>query len=317
MPPVPPAVSIIIVNWNTRDLLRGCLASIRNQTAAAHEVIVVDNASSDDSAEMVRAEFPNVVLIANDTNRGFAAANNQGLSVAQGRHLLLLNPDTVVLDHAIDQMLAWMAGHPQVGCAGCQVLEGPGVIQRTCSADHTPLNMLISSSGLMRLSKWLPILGQPWYFDWDRKSEREVDVVTGVFLLVPRAVLERVGPLDESFFVYAEEADWCLRIRNAGYTCAFTPIAQIIHFDGGAKSTAQIKSKMYIQLHKSLLIYARKHHGFLGQQFFRAIFCSAAVAKLITYGFLGLLVRDDDSKAEVRLSRAALYYHLLGVEPIS
>lgn len=314
---VEPDVSIVIVNWNTRDLLRGCLTSIRAQTTLPHEVIVVDNASSDGSAAMVAAEFPGVRLIANTTNRGFAAANNQGLAIAGGRHLLLLNPDTIILDQAIDRMLGWLARHPDVGCVGCQVLEKPGVIQRTCFADHSPLNLLVTGVGLMRLSRWLPILGQHWYLDWDRRTEREVDVVTGMFMLVPRPVFERVGYLDEAFFVYAEEADWCRRIRKAGWRCVFTPVAQIIHLDGGRKSTSQIKSKMNVQLEKSLLLYIRKYYGRSGYFLTKAIFVLTAAMRGLVYGARGLVRPDEESRARVRLSRASLLYHLAGVDPKS
>jgi GT2 family glycosyltransferase len=118
-----PDVSIVIVSYNVRDLLRDCLRSIAQETRRAHQIVVVDNASSDGSPDMVRAEFPDVELIANPDNRGFAAANNQGLAVATGSSILLLNPDTLLLDGAIDTMLGWLERHPDVGCVGCQVLE--------------------------------------------------------------------------------------------------------------------------------------------------------------------------------------------------
>jgi GT2 family glycosyltransferase len=312
-----PDVSIVIVNWNTKSLLRDCVRSIMDQTKARHEIIVIDNASTDGSAEMVHAEFPDVVLIDNQDNRGFAGANNQGLAIATGAHVLLLNPDTIVLEGAIDTMLAWLARHPDVGCVGCQVLEGPGVIQRTCFADPSPLNQMIVELGLMRLADRIPLLGHPWYTSWDRKSQRDVDVVSGMFMLVPRAVLEAVGPLDDAFFVYAEEADWCRRIRNAGYRCVFAPEAQIIHLDGGSKSTDQIRSKMYIQMQKSHLIYARKHHGVMGYAVTKAVFIGSALLRGALFGGVFLLKSDVTSKARVRLSSAALAFHLVGKEPKS
>jgi GT2 family glycosyltransferase len=313
--PVVPAVSVVVVTWNTRELLRGCLASIAAETRAAHEVIVVDNASADGTAAMVAAEFPDVVLIANDANRGFAAANNQGLAVARGRHLLLLNPDTVVLDGAIDRMLAWLGRHPEVGCAGCQVWEDAATIQQTCFADPTPLNLLVVETGLLRLAGRLPLFGRPWYRDWDRRSERAVDVVSGMFMLVPRPVLEAVGPLDEAFFVYAEEADWCRRIRAAGWRCVFTPEARILHLDGGSKSTAQIRSRMYVQMQKSHLIYARKHHGPGGWLAVKALYLATATLRLALFGALRLVRGDAVTRARLRLAGAALRYHLLGREP--
>lgn len=311
-----PDVSVIIVNWNTCDLLRGCLSSIAAETRAPHEVIVVDNASRDGSADMVREEFPNAVLIDNAENRGFAAANNQGLAVAKGRNLLLLNPDTVILDGAIDSMLGWLARHPDVGCVGCQVWEDADTIQHTCFADPGPLNQAIVIFGLLRLARWLPVLGRPWYAGWDRRSEREVDVVSGMFMLVPRPVLERVGLLDEAFFVYAEEADWCRRIRKAGWRCVFAPEARILHLDGGSKSTAQIKSRMHVQMQKSHLIYTRKHDGWAGYAVVKGLFVVSAAARLALFGALRLLRADETTRARVRLAGAALRYHLAGREPV-
>ncbi len=308
-------VSVIIVNWNTRDLLRDCLTSITAETSVPHEIIVVDNASSDGSCAMVTADFPHVLLIANTTNYGFAGANNQGLAIAQGQHVLLLNPDTLVCDGAIDRMLIWLAAHPDVGCVGCQVMENAQVIQQTCFADPTPLNMLITEFGLMRLARWLPGLGRPWYLDWDRRSARDVDIVSGMFMLVPRTVLDQVGPLDATFFVYAEEADWCRRIRKAGWRCVFAPVAQIIHRDGGGKSTAQIRSKMFVQMQKSHLIYARKHHGRGGYLCVRALFVITALLRCAVFGMLSMVRTDDTIKSRVRLSSAALVYHLTGREP--
>ena len=310
-------VSVIIVNWNTRDLLRNCLRSITDQTKVAHEIIVVDNASRDGSAEMVRAEFPDVTLIANTENGGFAAANNQGLRISRGRTVLLLNPDTIILDGAIDKMLGWLDRHPGVGCVGCQVLEGPGVIQRTCFADPNLLDFVIVEFGLIRLAPWIPFFGRSWYTNWDRRSERQVDVVSGMFMLVPRAVMDRVGVLDDAFFVYAEESDWCRRIRKAGYPCVFSPEAQIIHLDGGSKSTSQIRSRMYVQMQKSHLIYTRKHSSALGFAAVRFLYLVTSTLRLCAFSILRLVRSDENSKARVRLARAALIYHLTGKEPVS
>jgi GT2 family glycosyltransferase len=310
-------VSVVIVNWNTRDLLRNCIRSILNQTSVSHEIIVVDNASSDGSADMVRAEFPAVTLIANSENNGFAAANNQGLRVSCGRTVLLLNPDTLILNGAIDQMLGWLDRHPGVGCVGCQVLEGPGVIQRTCFADPTLLNFVMVEFGLMRLAPWVPFFGRSWYTDWDRKSERKVDVVSGMFMLVPRTVMDHVGLLDDAFFVYGEESDWCRRIRKAGYSCVFSPEAQIIHLDGGSKSTSQIRSRMYVQIQKSHLIYTRKHSSALGYAAIRSLYMVTSALRLAVFSAMRLVKSDDNAKARVRLAQASLSYHLTGKEPVS
>ena len=309
------AVSIVIVNWNTRDILRDCLESITSQTTLPHEVIVVDNASTDGSAEMVRQSFPNVRLIANSGNNGFAAANNQGLEIAKGEKLLLLNPDTIVLDGAIDKMCAWLDRHPDVGCVGCQVLEDTDTIQRTCFADPGPLNLALVEFGLHRMAPRHALLGRPEYGNWDRDSERDVDVVSGMFMLVPRHVFETIGFLDEAFFVYSEEADWCRRIRNAGWRCIFAPEARILHLDGGSKSTAQIKSRMYVQMQKSKMIYVRKHYGWLGALCARTVFVSSAMLRGLVFGALSLRSANEQHRARLRLSRVSLRYHLTGREP--
>ena len=311
-----PAVSVVIVNWNTVDLLRDCLRSIEEQTSVSHEIIVIDNASSDGSVAMVRAEFLKVVLIANKENRGFAAANNQGLLAARGEVLLLLNPDTIILQRAIEKMLSWLKHRPDVGCVGCQVLEGPDIIQQTCFADTTPLNLMFMEFGLVSLMRWFPVFGNPRYTGWDRKSERNVDVVSGMFMLVPRPVMEKVGILDEAFFIYEEEADWCRRIRAAGYSCVFTPEAQIIHLDGGSKSTSQIRSRMYIQLQKSHLIYVKKHHGHLGYVAVKLIYVGASMLRLGRSSVKQLIGANAETKAQIRLALAALRYHLTGKEPV-
>jgi GT2 family glycosyltransferase len=315
--PSPVVVSIIIVNWNTRDLLYNCLLSVQAQTVVPHEIIVIDNASTDSSAQMAGRDFPAAIIIANSHNRGFAAANNQGLAVARGDYILLLNPDTVVLDGAIDRMLDWIAKTADVGCVGCQVLEAPGVIQRTCFSDPSPFNQMIVEFGLMQLTRWIPAFGRPWYVGWDRTTIRDVDVVSGMFMLVPRHVLNKVGPLDEAFFVYAEEADWCRRIRKVGFRCMFAPVAQILHLDGGSKSTAQIRSRMYVQMQKSHLIYARKHSGFLGYLFAKSVLMVSGLLRFGLFGLVGLIRKDANTKARVRLSAAALRYHLTGAEPTS
>ncbi|MWD29585.1 glycosyltransferase [Aquicoccus sp. SCR17] len=307
-------MSVVVVNWNARDVLYDCLMSIMQQTTMPHEVIVVDNNSTDGSPEMVREAFPDVVLVANSENRGFAAANNQGLRLSRGKRLLLLNPDTVILEHAIDRVASWLDAHPDVGCVGCQVMENREQVQRTCFADLGPVNVALVEFGLHRLAPQNRFLGKPEYAGWGRDTQRDVDVVSGMFMMVPRHVFDEVGELDESFFIYSEEADWCRRIRRAGWRCVFTPEAQIIHLDGGSKSTAQIRSRMYIQMQKSKLIYLRKHYGVRGYVLGRLIFLVSSMLRfLLTTGRNG----SEEISARRRLALAALRYHVTGQEPVS
>lgn len=310
-------VSIIIVNWNTKDFLKNCIQSIQRETSVSHEIIIIDNCSTDGSTEMLRTKFLGLTVVENKENKGFASANNQGIEIAKGKYILLLNPDTIILEGAIDRMVSWLSDKPDVGCVGCQVWENATDIQMTCFADPRAVNLFIVTFGLMRLAGLFPILGRPWYRGWDRCSERDVDVVSGMFMLVPRHVMERVGPLDEAFFVYAEEADWCRRIRQAGWRCVFTPEARILHLDGGSKSTAQIKSRMHIQMQKSHLIYARKHDGVFGYAAVKGMFVLSAAFRLVVFGIVRLLRSDETTRARLRLSGATLRYHLMGREPQS
>lgn len=310
-------VSIIIVNWNTKDFLKNCVQSIQHETSVSHEIIIIDNCSSDGSIEMLRRNFRELTVIANRENKGFAGANNQGIKIAKGRYVLLLNPDTIILEGAIDKMISWISDKSDVGCLGCQVWENTTDIQRTCFADPKPTNLFIISSGLMHLAKWLPSLGHPWYKDWDRRSVRDVDVVSGMFMLVPRPVIDQVGVLDEAFFVYAEEADWCRRIRKAGWRCVFTPEARILHLDGGSKSTVQIKSRMHVQMQKSHLIYTRKHHGIVGHGAVKGMFILFAGLRIALFVIVRLVRSDDMTLARIRLAGAALRYHLMGREPVN
>lgn len=304
-------VSVIIVNWNAKDLLRNCIISIMQQTRCSFEIIVIDNASSDGSAAMVQSEFSDVVLIANRDNRGFAAANNQGILIAKGQYVLLLNPDTIILDGAIDTMIEWLDRREDVGCAGCQVLEDAETIQKTCFADPNPLNLTLIETGLHYLINKIGISG-PLYANWDRMSAREVDVVSGMFILMRRSVVEIVGLLDEQFFIYAEEADYCKRIRAIGFRCVFTPHSRIIHLDGGSKSTKLVKPRMYLQLQKSMLLYTLKHHGFFWYIYVKIIFILSQASRWILFTLITKFFDTPGSANKANLSKIVLNYHILG-----
>jgi GT2 family glycosyltransferase len=255
-----PTVSVVIVNWNTRETLRDCLRTVYEQTKDVEfEVIVVDNASVDGSADMVRTSFPQALLLANSANRGFAAANNQGIEVAKGRYVLLLNSDTLVLDGALDRMVRFAEAHPEAAATACRVLNSDRTWQSTCFMFPSALNLLI---GALYLNQLLPrnrFCGRERMTWWDGQDVRAVEVVAGCFILARRDAIEQVGVLDESYFMYGEEADWCYRFRKAGWRVLFTPGAQIVHL--GGVSSAQVKGPMCLQLRASLLLFLRKHRG--------------------------------------------------------
>lgn len=308
-------VSIVIVNWNAKDYLRDCLQSIAVQTQIPHETIVLDNASRDGSADMVRSEFPDVILIANTDNKGFAGANNQGIAIAKGRYVLLLNPDTVILDSAIDKTVAFADARPGLGCVGCQVFEDEHTIQRTCFGFPSPLNTLLALTQLDKLFPRSRFFGRQWMDWWDRATEREVDVVSGMYMLVPRTVIDKIGPMDDDYFVYAEEADWCYRMARAGYFRVFTPCARIVHREGGGKSTRLMSVPMYVQLQKSMLIFHRKNQGILAWAFAKGLFAIAMAGRVLVMSAAAVLGGGERAAAKLAQSRAALRYHLRGVQP--
>jgi len=254
-------VSVIIVNWNTKDILRDCLKSVCRQTTNIdYEIIVVDNASTDGSSELVKKRFPQVILLENCENIGFAAANNRGLSIAKGRYVLMLNSDTIMLENTIEKVSEFADGHPNAAVVGCRVLNVDQTLQSTCFMFPSLLNMLLETFYLNKLFPKNRLFGREMMSWWKRDDVREVDVVTGCFMLVRREAVEQVGVMDEQFFVYAEETDWCYRFKKAGWKSIFTPCAEIIHL-GGA-SSSQRKPEMVLQLRGSILLFLKKHKGF-------------------------------------------------------
>ena len=266
-------LSIVIVNWNTRDVLAACLRSVVDNLAGLRaEIFVVDNASMDGSQAMVREQYPEVRLIENTENRGFAPANNQALRLARGHHVLLLNSDTLVLGDVLAQSVRYVEAHPAVGVMGCRVLNEDRSLQRTCLRYPSVFNMFLMTAGVSNF-KWPRFCGREHMIHWRRDNEREVDVVSGCYMVVRRAALDQVGLLDESFFFCGEEADWCRRFRAAGWQLRFAPVGEIIHI--GNVSGQRRGHRRDIMLSEGLIRFLRKHEG-------RP---SAALAWLLLWGF--------------------------------
>src|SRR5262249_52669728 len=238
-----PLVSIIVVSYRTRELTLECLRSIARETVGvSHEVLVVDNASGDGSAAAIAQEFPDVKLIALDGNVGFARANNIAAGEARGRYLLLLNPDTVVIDRAIDRLLEFAAEHPQARIWGGRTLYADRTLNPTsCWRRMSLWNVFCRTAGLTGLFPRSQLFNSECYGRWDRSTVRDVDIVTGCFLLIERDFWQRLGGFDARFFMYGEEADLCLRAAKLGARPAVTPNATIIHYGGASE---QVRSEM-------------------------------------------------------------------------
>ncbi len=255
-------LSICIVNWNTCDLLRACLRSIQTYPPSEpYEVIVVDNASTDGSAEMVCREFPEVILIANKENRGYAGGNNQAMERAQGEFVLLLNPDTEIHPDTLTNAIQYLRTHPEVGAIGAKQLFPDGRIQPSLRGFPTPANLFYEVSGLARLFPNSPRFGayRMSWFGYDR--EMDADQPMGTFLMVRREVIAQVGLMDEQFPLFFNDVDWCYRIKQAGWAIRFVLEVVITHY-GGA-STRQVRLHAIRESHRGLEAYYRKHYAHL------------------------------------------------------
>ncbi|MCB0153707.1 MAG: glycosyltransferase family 2 protein [Anaerolineae bacterium] len=241
-------LSIIIVNWNTCRLLTQCLTSIYDKVHHyTFEVIVVDNASTDQSVVTIRQQFPQVRLVENNENMGFAGANNQGLAIAQGRYVLLLNSDTIVLPAAFDDMVRFADQHPEAGMIGCKLLNEDGSLQESWAAFPTFWSELTG-----RLQRHRQLIDET-------QGVFEVDWVGGACLLARASALATVGFLDDSYFMYSEETDWCFRVRQQGWKIYYLAEAKIIHLGGGSANRASLPQ--LVRLYESKIRFFDKHYG--------------------------------------------------------
>jgi len=292
-------VSVCIVSWNIKDLLRDCLNSLKAQAGdVRYETIVVDNDSADGSAEMVRTEFPWVKLIEPHANLGFGRANNLAYQNSKGRWVLLLNPDTVVLDRAIEKLFHFAKAHPEAAAVGGRTLKKDGqTLERSCCWGSPGLWPLFCKSlGLHIIFRNSPIFNREAMDYWQRDSVREVGVITGCCLMIRREVYENTGGFDDHFFMYAEETDLCWRMKEKG-KLLLCPEAQIIHLVGEAakKST----SNRLFHINRALLKLFRKHYGtayMLLANYFMSAFYFVRVPLLS----LALLARRNDELREKR-----------------
>ena len=248
-------LSVIIVNWNTRDLLLQCLESVYQSVCGKEiEVFVVDNGSIDGSLSVARERFPETRFIENRKNLGFAKANNQALGLSSGDYILLLNPDTLVKNGAIEKLLAFMEAHPGAGGAGAQLLNSGGTRQNSIANFPSLATELIPK----RLLRWL----FPKAFPGKEKKYSEpieVDSVIGACMILRREVIEQVGGLDEDYFLFMEETDWCYRMRKAGWKIYHIPQAEVYHFQGKSVEVKKMKAK--VEYYRSRYLFFKKHKG--------------------------------------------------------
>jgi N-acetylglucosaminyl-diphospho-decaprenol L-rhamnosyltransferase len=256
-----PTLLILVVSWNTRDLLRDCLVSLGPAAHPEWDVLVVDNASTDDSVAMVRSGFPTVRLIENAVNVGYAVANNQGLRASAAPYALLLNSDTRATPDAIRGLIAFMDAHPEAGAVSPRLLRPDGTAQPYAFGGDPTLSYLLRR-GALRVAARRPL------HDWAIAQTRSVDWVSGACLLVRRTAFEQVGLLDEGFFMYFEDNDWCLRLRRAGWKTYYHPAQGIVHLGGQSLARSPNAQRSY---EASLRYFYRKHYGRVAELLLRML----------------------------------------------
>jgi len=268
-------LSIVIVNWNTKDLLRQCLASVYSAPPErSFEIWVVDNASSDDSVEMVETQFPQVNLIKSIQNLGFGKGNNLALEKCPGKQILLLNSDTEVQPGALEQLCTFLDEHPKVGVAGARLIYPDGTPQTSCYPFPTLLREFWRLFHLDRIKPY----GVYDQTQWDQNNPTEVEVIQGAAFLVRREVLNQVGFFDPDYFMYTEEVDLCYRIHKANWKLFWVPQAEIIHYEG--QSTKQIPVDMFLHLYKSKLQFFRKNYGNISAILYKFILGFASIVRI-------------------------------------
>ncbi len=304
-------LSIITVSWNVRDLLRECLKSVEQGRRGLNlEMIVVDAGSNDGSPEMVRQEFPWVKLIVSAENLGFPRGNNIGINIARGRNILLLNPDTAVLEDALSKMVSYLDQQISIGGLGAQLLNPDLSIQSSRRRFPTFWTAIFESTWLQ---KFAPASIARSYYAQDLPNDEtsDVDWVTGACLMVPRRVIDHVGMLDEAYFMYSEELDWCRRITEAGWRIVYFPQAKIIHHIG--KSSEQAVTARHINFQRAKLRYFRKYHGRLTEGILRLFLLLIYTWQMGVEAFKGLL----GHKRPLRRQRIRAYWQIIrsGLSP--
>jgi N-acetylglucosaminyl-diphospho-decaprenol L-rhamnosyltransferase len=282
-----PDVSVIIVNWNTRDLLANCLNTLlQNSQGLELEIIVVDNASTDGSPEMLRRLFPQVQILTSHENVGFARANNQGMQSSRGRYTLLLNSDAFIQPGALRALVGLADTEPQAGLVGAQLLNPDGSFQASHTAFPTLWREFLILSGLGRL-----IFG-PWYPSHEPEEEKGphvVDYVEGACMLVRREAFVAVGGLDEDYFMYAEEVDWCYALREKGWQVWYLPEAKVIHL--GSASSRMRNLQREVDLYRSRVLFFRRHYGERAANLLKAQIYLLTIVKAAFHGFLRFVSR--------------------------
>lgn len=303
-------LSIVIISWNVGELLRRCLDSIPESLKGERgksllvETIVFDNGSADGSADMVREGFSWVHLMESEVNLGFTKGNNLAIGQSEGRYILLLNPDTEVVGDALGTMVVYMEAHPRVGALGPQLLNPDGTSQSSRRRFPTMATAFLESTVLHPWFEGSRILERYYVLDRPDDEIQPVDWVVGAALLIRREALHQVGPLDEEFFMYSEELDWCYRLKAQRWEVVYLPTAQVVH--RGGRSSEQVLPARHIHFQRSKVLFFKRHYGWRGEVL-RLFILSTYLYLFVLEGLKWLV----GQKRPLRRERVAAYWQLL------
>ncbi len=296
------SISVIIVSWNAKRYLLQCLESLYDcPLEHLKEVIVIDNASSDSSADEVSVKFPQVRLIRNAVNLGFSTANNMGIRASSGEYVCLINSDIKLLGSCLQRLRTYAEAHPEIGMIGPRILEGDGRVQPSCRGFPKLWNMFCRALALDALLPRWGVFNGYLLRHWRQDEAREVDILSGCFWFVRRQALQKVGLLDEEFFMYGEDMDWCKRFWKSGWKLKFLPTAEAIHYGGKSSTNAPIR--FYIEKQRADLQYWRKHHGKLGMFAYFAISFIHHLLRVIGYCLVSP-ARKLNSASRLKVTRS-------------
>lgn len=295
-----PIVTTVVVSWNTRELLRSCLASVAAQILEGEsEIVVVDNASSDGSPEMVARDFPEVRLLRNEENRGFAQAVNQGMAASKGKYVLLLNSDAVLCTDALQKMLSVFHTYENVGIVGARILNVDGSFQVGFAPFPTLRTEATHLFGWPKVARRLGVHSRKAEREL---GEREVDWVCGACLMAAREALEQMGGLDEHYFMYSEEVDWCFRMREGGWKVYYAGGAEALHW--GGESSKQQSAENLVRLWRSKVLFFEAHRGWVDTEVLRVLIRVVSTMRIVTYYASHAVSRSSSTALPAKVAAA-------------
>jgi GT2 family glycosyltransferase len=304
-------LSIVIICWNDLRVIRDCLRSIYGGAHATDfEVIVSDNGSVDESIEFIRKHYPQVRIVENVQNLGFARGNNAGIRASRGEYVLILNPDTIIHEGALDKLVEFADRHSDAGAFGCRVLNPEGTYQVSARLFPTVRRYWVSALGLSKLS---PLFVYEEYARWRGDSERSIDWQSGCCVMFRGNLLKNLGGFDEQFFYHFEEVDLCRRVWNAGHPILFTPEAVITHL--GGQSVSRFPVRFEIEKHRSRYRYFYKHFGARAARHCRLLSIAKIRVRQLGYGVLNLLRPEETLRRRLEMYREVLRWNL-AIDPV-